>query len=144
MERTQKERMLQKNKILYKWKMFNFSVLSWQEQGPFWWVNDDVRFSTRPTHLGWIFIVLVHWNNSQWLAMSLHSNTLFWLSYRVREYLKFSIRHRTDRMQVSASPTKKLVVLQFVKLLTTKDDKAIFIIWVKLVPDLSLPCFLAP
>ena len=41
---------------------------------------------------------------------------------RVREYLKFSVRHRTDRMQISASPTKKLVVLQFVKLSTTKDD----------------------
>jgi hypothetical protein len=26
-------------------------------------------------------------------------------------------------MQFSASPTKKLVVLQFVKLLTTKDDQ---------------------
>jgi len=25
-------------------------------------------------------------------------------------------------MQISASPTKKLVVLQFMKLLTTKDD----------------------
>ena len=42
--------------------------------------------------------------------------------------LKFSVRHRTDRMQISASPPKKLVVLQFVKLLTTKDDQAIFII----------------
>ena len=42
--------------------------------------------------------------------------------HRVHEYLKFSVRHRTDRMQISASPTKKLVVLQFVKLLTTKDD----------------------
>ena len=41
---------------------------------------------------------------------------------RVREYLKFSVRYRTDRMQISASPTKKLMVLQFVKLLTTKDD----------------------
>ena len=29
-----------------------------------------------------------------------------------------SVRHRTDRMQISASPTKKLVVLQFMKLLT--------------------------
>ena len=46
----------------------------------------------------------------------------FILYFRVREYLKFSVRHRTDRMQISASPTKKLVVLQFVKLLTTKDD----------------------
>ena len=45
------------------------------------------------------------------------------MSYvRVCEYLKFSVRHRSDRMQISASPTKKLVVLQFVKLLTTKDD----------------------
>ena len=47
-------------------------------------------------------------------------NSRLW--FRVREYLKFSVRHRTDRMQISASPTKKLVVLQFVKLLTTKDD----------------------
>jgi hypothetical protein len=41
------------------------------------------------------------------------------LLIRVCEYLKFSVRHRTDRMQISANPTKKLVVLQFVKLLTT-------------------------
>jgi hypothetical protein len=40
---------------------------------------------------------------------------------RVCEYLKFSVRLRTDRMQISASPTKKLVVLQFVKLLTTTN-----------------------
>jgi hypothetical protein len=51
---------------------------------------------------------------------------IFWpiktIYCRVREYLKFSVGHRTDRMQISASPTNKLVVLQFVKLLTTKDD----------------------
>jgi len=26
----------------------------------------------------WIFIVLAHWNNSQWVDMSLYSDTLFW------------------------------------------------------------------
>jgi hypothetical protein len=28
--------------------------------------------------LSWIFIVLVHWNNSLWVDMSLHSEILFW------------------------------------------------------------------
>jgi len=28
--------------------------------------------------LSWIFIVLTHWNNNQWIDMSLHLNTLFW------------------------------------------------------------------
>ena len=52
-----------------------------------------------------------------------HGFIILYLYYiRIREYLKFSVRQRTDRMQISASPTKKLVVLQFVKLLTTKDD----------------------
>ena len=26
----------------------------------------------------WIFIVLAHWNNSLWIDMSTHSDTLFW------------------------------------------------------------------
>ena len=60
---------------------------------------------------------------STFLLLSLGRYLYWWtISPRVRKYLKFSVRHRTDRMQISASPTKKLVVLQFVKLLTTKDD----------------------
>ena len=35
----------------------------------------------------WIFIVLGHWNNSQWVDMSLHSYTLFW--YRAIQSLLF-------------------------------------------------------
>jgi hypothetical protein len=36
-----------------------------------------MRFALFNT-LSWIFIVLVHWNNSPRKDMSLHSNTLFW------------------------------------------------------------------
>jgi hypothetical protein len=28
--------------------------------------------------LSWVFIVLAHWNNSLWVDMSLHLDTLFW------------------------------------------------------------------
>ena len=28
--------------------------------------------------LSWIFRVLIHWNNSLWVDMSFHSETLFW------------------------------------------------------------------
>ena len=37
-----------------------------------WWCT----LCTRPTVLNWIFIMLVHWNNSLPLDMSLHSDTL--------------------------------------------------------------------
>ena len=33
---------------------------------------------TRPTQLVVFFIVLTHWNNSAWVDMSLHSDTLSW------------------------------------------------------------------
>jgi hypothetical protein len=37
--------------------------------------------------LSWIFIVLVHWNNSPRVDMSLHSDTLFW--FRANQSLLF-------------------------------------------------------
>ena len=37
--------------------------------------------------LGWIFIVLTHWNNSPRVEMSLHSDTLFW--FRASQSLLF-------------------------------------------------------
>ena len=37
--------------------------------------------------LSWIFIVLAHWNNSPWVDMSLHSDTLFW--FRANQSLLF-------------------------------------------------------
>ena len=39
----------------------------------------------KTTIQGRIFIVFVHWNNSPWVDMSLHSNTLFW--FRVNQSL---------------------------------------------------------
>ena len=33
---------------------------------------------TRPTRLFWIFILLAHWNNSTWVEMSPHLDTLSW------------------------------------------------------------------
>ena len=45
---------------------------------------------------------------------------------RVHEYLKFAVRHMIGLTEIQnanfPSPTKKLVIIQFVKLLTTKDD----------------------
>jgi len=63
-----------------EWLLFNASsvfvlVLSWREHVTFdemmmisalYWTNMH----------SWIFIVLVHWNHSLWVDMSLHSDTL--------------------------------------------------------------------
>ena len=50
-----------------------------------WWWDP---LSTRPTRwVNWIFIVLVHWNNSPRLDMSLHLDTLF--CFRANQFLLF-------------------------------------------------------
>jgi len=38
--------------------------------------DDNIRFVL--DQLGWIFIVLAHWNNSQRVDMSFHLDTSFW------------------------------------------------------------------
>jgi hypothetical protein len=42
--------------------------------------NEMMMMSTlyKTNTLSWICIVLAHWNNSLWVDMSLHSDTLFW------------------------------------------------------------------
>jgi len=52
-----------------------FSAVSWQEQLTFQW--DKVCFVLEQ-HTLLDFIVLAHWNNSSWVDMSLHSDTLSW------------------------------------------------------------------
>ena len=42
---------------------------------------------TRPTRLFWIFILLAHWNNSTWVEMSPHLDTLCW--FRANQSLLF-------------------------------------------------------
>ena len=39
--------------------------------------------------LSWIFIVLGHWNNSLWVDMSLHSDTLSW--FQANQSLLFAL-----------------------------------------------------
>jgi len=53
-----------------------FSAILWREQVNSQWDDDEVRFALVNTP-SWIFIVLAHWNNSQRVDMSLHSDMLF-------------------------------------------------------------------
>jgi hypothetical protein len=48
-----------------------------------WWCP----FCSRPTRWVGFFIVLAHWNNSPWVDMSLHSDTLVW--FRANQSLLF-------------------------------------------------------
>jgi len=48
-----------------------FLAISWRKQGTF---NEMMMM------LNWIFILLTHWNNSLQVDMSLHSDTLLFLS----------------------------------------------------------------
>jgi hypothetical protein len=56
----------------------NFSAISWLEQVNFAWNEDEIHFVV-DQHAQLDFIVLFHWNNSPWLDMSPHSDTLSWL-----------------------------------------------------------------
>jgi len=66
-----------------------FSILlaiSWREQVNFQTDDDEVALNYTNA-LSWIFIVLAHWNNSHWVDMSLHSDTLSW--FWINQYLFF-------------------------------------------------------
>jgi len=52
------------------------SAISWKEQ----FTLDEIMINAfyQTNKLTWIFIVLAHWNNSLWVDMSLHMDTLSW------------------------------------------------------------------
>ena len=108
--------------FLPRWaiRLISLAHLYFYQDKPSAWYHSLTYISTKISHqidITHSLIFLPRW------AIRLISLThLYFYQDRVREYLKFSVRHRTDRMQISASLTKKLVVLQFVKLLITKDD----------------------
>jgi hypothetical protein len=56
----------------------NLSAISWCEQGNFQWNDDDVRF-VLDQQASWIFIELIHWNNSQRIDMSPRANNFLLL-----------------------------------------------------------------
>jgi hypothetical protein len=62
-----------------KWLLFNSAIFHVYHG----------ELCTRPTSnmLSWIFIVLAHWNNSPWVDMSLHANTLSW--FQAKQSLLF-------------------------------------------------------
>jgi hypothetical protein len=68
-----------------EWLLFNANLAIFQlyhgenKLSKRWWWG--------PLMLSWIFIVLAHWNNSPRIAMSLHSDTLFW--FRANQSLLF-------------------------------------------------------
>ena len=72
--------------IVVKHQFINFSAISWLEQVNFQWNDDEVCF-VLDHHTELDFIVLAHWNNSPWVDMSLHSDTLFW--FRANQSLLF-------------------------------------------------------
>ena len=55
--------------------MSTFSPVSRRDKVTFWWNDDDVRFALDKHAISWIFIVVVHWNNSPRIDMSLLSRT---------------------------------------------------------------------
>jgi hypothetical protein len=65
------------------------SAIIWREQVNFQWDDDEVRFVLKPSwqHVEFDFIVLVRWNNSLRIDMSLHSDTLSW--FRANQSLPF-------------------------------------------------------
>ena len=74
-------------KNVYLW--YFVPAISWREQvncddGMRWWWGP---LCTRPARLVWFFIVLDHWNNSPWIYMLHHSDTLSW--FRANQYLLF-------------------------------------------------------
>ena len=57
----------------------NFSAISWREEFNIQWDDVEVRFVLdQHVYRSWIFIVLPHWNNSSWIDMLPHSDTLSW------------------------------------------------------------------
>jgi len=50
--------------------------------------------------LSWIFIVLAHWNNSPWVDMSLHSDTLFWFRANQSLLLFLSAACLAEKQQI--------------------------------------------
>jgi len=64
-----------------EWLLFNANSVIFQlYQVNFQCDDDEVRF-VLDQHLSWIFIVLAHWNNSLWIYMSPHSDTLSWFIF---------------------------------------------------------------
>ena len=72
-----------------------FSAIWWREQVNFQWDDDDVRFALDQHTEKFFFIVLAHWNNSPWVDISLHSDTLFW--FRANQSLLFPLNALRDR-----------------------------------------------
>jgi hypothetical protein len=60
--------------LLFKANSAIFQLFWWWEQFNFQW--DPL--CTRPTRLNGFFIVLAHWNNSPWIDLLTHCDTLPW------------------------------------------------------------------
>ena len=58
--------------------MSHYSAISWRKQAIFNEMTIHCLLCTRSTHC-WIFLVLVHWNTSLWVDLSLHPETLTWI-----------------------------------------------------------------
>ena len=65
-----------------------FSAISRRVHVNYHWDQMMIRSALFHTNtLGWIFIMLAHWNNSPRVYMSLHADTLFW--FRANQSLLF-------------------------------------------------------
>jgi hypothetical protein len=93
--------------------MSNFPAISWREQVTF---NEMVMSALYYTKtLKWIFIALALWNNSQWVDMSLHSDTLF--SFRANPSLLFR-SHETCQKCFSMCPQEVLLLFRAIRIPT--------------------------
>ena len=82
---------------LFSTHVSNISAISYWKQCTFRWDCDDVCFVLLTNKLSWIFIVLAHWNNSQWVVISL--NTLSW--FKANWYLFLHHNFKLSRVKDS-------------------------------------------
>ena len=100
---------------LSEWVFSNLSAISWRKQVYHQRDDDEVR-CVLDQHAELDFIVLAHWNNSLWVDMTLHSDTLF--------------RFRANQ---------PLLFLLHAACLVEKQQKSSFIVFGLILPGLEPP-----
>ena len=76
------------------------SATSWREQVTF----DEMLMMSALYYIRtfcWIFVVLAHWNNSRWVGMSLHWETLSWFRNKQSLFLPLKAACLAEKQQIS-------------------------------------------
>jgi hypothetical protein len=80
-------------------QFLSYICISWREEVNFQWDDDEVCF-VLDQHPSWIFIVLAHWNNSLWIYMSLHFDTLSWFRANQSLLFLFNAAYLEEKQQI--------------------------------------------